>query len=109
MLETIYEFKKTEKKLIEKIVDDDVAMINHIILNQDEGLPEHRSNSNIYILVVRGKLSIKLEEEQKRLYEEGHILNIPYDIKMHITNEQPEQVDFFVIKAPGPRVYKDLI
>lgn len=104
-METQYLFKSSADKLIEKIIDDDAVMINHMILNKGDFLPEHKSNSNVYMIVVRGMLTLHLAENEAKDYGNGSIINIPYGVKMNVSNSNDEQVEFFVIKAPSPRVY----
>lgn len=105
-MEKVYSFKQSEDKLIEKILDDDVVMINHMILNQGEALPQHDSNSNVYMIVVRGAITAQLGENPTKRYENGSIISIPGRIKMNISNEDAEQAEFFVVKAPSPRLYQ---
>ncbi|MDL2323639.1 cupin domain-containing protein [Ruminococcaceae bacterium OttesenSCG-928-A16] len=105
-MEKVYKFQQSAEKLIEKILDDDVAMINHMILNQNEALPQHYSNSNVYMIIVRGCITAQLGENPPKRYEHGNLLNIPGQIKMNISNQDVEQAEFFVVKAPSPRLYK---
>jgi quercetin dioxygenase-like cupin family protein len=56
MIETVYEYTKTDSKLIERIVDDLNTAINHMVLNKGEALPIHDANSHVYLLILRGKL-----------------------------------------------------
>ena len=105
-MEKVYHFNQSAEKLIEKILDDDVAMINHMILNQGEALPLHDSNSNVYMIIVRGAVTAQLGENPAKRYGHGNILNIPGKIKMNISNADAEQAEFFVIKAPSPRLYQ---
>ncbi|MDL2248399.1 cupin domain-containing protein [Tyzzerella sp. OttesenSCG-928-J15] len=105
-MEKVYSFKQSEDKLIEKILDDDVVMINHMILNQGEALPQHDSNSNVYMIIVHGTVTAQLGENLAKRYEQGNILNIPGRIKMNISNGDAEQAEFFVVKAPSPRLYQ---
>lgn len=105
-MEKVYKFNQSTDKLIEKILDDDVAMINHMILNQGEALPKHDSNSNVYMIIVRGALTIQLADQAAKRYEHGHIINIPGKITMNISNADSEQAEFFVVKAPSPRLYR---
>lgn len=105
MLEKIYAFSKANEKTIEKLIDDDNVNINHMILTKDTGLPEHYSNSNVYMIVVRGTLSLQLGDQEVHRYEAGNIINIPYNIKMNVNNFDDEVVEFFVVKAPNPRNY----
>jgi quercetin dioxygenase-like cupin family protein len=106
-MEKQYFFNQSDEKLIEKIIDNDEVMINHMILNTGERIPEHNSNSNVYMIVVRGFLSLQLAENPAKQYEHGSIIHIPYGIKMNITNSSKEQTEFFVIKAPSPRVFTE--
>ena len=42
-----------------------------MVFNKYEGLPEHYSNSNVYMTVIRGLLSIGLDEQEIHEYEAG--------------------------------------
>lgn len=105
-MEKVYRFNQSADKLIEKILDDDVAMINHMILNQGEKLPQHNSNSNVYMIIVRGAITAQLGDNPPKRYECGNILSIPGKIKMNISGADDDQTEFFVVKAPSPRLYQ---
>jgi len=104
MIETIYPVTVSDQKTIEKIVDDDQAMINHIILPRGEAVPEHDSNSNIYLVVVRGQITLRLGTQESEVYPQGRIIGVPYQTHMRISNGNDETLEFFVVKAPNPRV-----
>lgn len=106
MLEKSYSFSKEDVKNIEKLIDDDNLLINHMILPKDTGLPEHYSNSNVYMTVVRGILSLQLEDQELKQYENGSIVNIPYNTKMNVNNFNDDVLEFFVVKAPNPKNFK---
>lgn len=103
MLEKKYGFNSSQEKSIEKIVDDDNLVVNHIILTQETGLPEHFANSNVYLIITRGKMSINLNDGSTSEYENGSIINVPFKTKMNIRNDSKEILEFFVIKSPNPR------
>lgn len=105
-MEKVYRFNQSESKLIEKILDEDVVMINHIILSQGDALPQHDSNSNVYMIIVRGTLTIQLAENPPCRYEKGAIVTIPGKIRMNISNEDEGAAEFFIVKAPSPRLYQ---
>ncbi len=106
MIEKVYNFKKTGQKLIEKIVNDQYVNINHMVIPMKEGLPVHSSNSNIYLIVIKGRMDIRLGEQEPASYEAGSIINVPYGIRMDIQNKQRSLLEFFVIKAPHPKQIK---
>lgn len=105
MIEKNYKFKNCSEKNIAKIIDDDNLLLNHMILTKGTGLPEHLSNSNVYMIIVKGILTIKLGEQEEKKYSQGDIINIPYNIKMNINNFDDEILEFFVIKAPNPKCF----
>ena len=106
MIETLYAYTRTDSKIVERIIDDDHVNINHMVLRKGEALPEHFSNSNVYMIVCRGTLSLKLAGQETHTYPVGSIINIPYNIKMNVSNQDEATLDFFVVKAPSPKNYK---
>ena len=77
-----------------------------MVFNQDEGLPEHLSNSNVYMTVIRGKLSIGLDDQEVHEYEAGTLLKIPFQTKMNVKNRHSETLELIVVKAPSPDTLK---
>ncbi|PAB58381.1 cupin domain-containing protein [Anaeromicrobium sediminis] len=106
MLEKVYEYKMLNEKIIERIIDDENVALNHMILTKGTGLPEHYSNSNVYMIIIRGTMTIQLGDEEARTYEAGKLLNIPYNVKMNVKNFDDGVLEFFVVKAPNPKNYK---
>ncbi len=103
MIETQFTFTLTDSKIIERIIEDDHVAINHIVLNKGEALPEHYSNSNVYMIVIRGNVALKLNEQAENVYPAGSIVNIPYKTKMNVCNANEETLEFFIVKAPSPK------
>ncbi|MBN2793978.1 MAG: cupin domain-containing protein [Clostridia bacterium] len=95
---------ETNQKVIEKLIQNPEIMINHFIFQKEEGLPVHQSNSNVYMIILKGHLSLSLDGKDE-VYESGQILTIPYGLEMHVRNENEETLEMFVIKAPHPDYY----
>ncbi|GEQ23188.1 MAG: hypothetical protein PWP67_2581 [Clostridium butyricum] len=108
MLEKVYGFSTEDTKNIEKLIDDDNLLINHLILPNGQGLAEHYSNSNVYMLVIRGNITLKLNDQEPHKYTNGQIINIPYHTKMSVNNFDEEILEFFLVKSPNPKNYKEL-
>ncbi len=106
MVEKTYNFTRTSDKIIERIIDDENVAINHMVLNKGEALPEHFSNSNVYMIIIRGTITLQLGDQPTQSYPAGTIVNIPYNIKMNVSNRQEETLEFFVVKSPSPRRFK---
>ena len=103
MIEKEYKLSRGNEKAVEKVVFDENVHYLHMVFNKDEGLPEHFSNSNVYMTVVRGKLSIGLDEQDIHEYEAGTLLKIPFQTKMNVGNQNDETLELIVVKAPAPK------
>lgn len=103
MPEIVYGYSQKLDKTFEKLVDDDRVIIDHIVLNKGDGLPDHLTNSNIYIIIIKGEISVRLENKDVRNYSVGQILSLPYRVQINITNENNMPAEFFIIKSPNPR------
>jgi quercetin dioxygenase-like cupin family protein len=103
MVEQIFKLSFGNKKAIEKVIFDENIHYLHMVFNKDEGLPEHYSNSNVYMTVVRGKLSIGLDEQEIHEYEVGTLLKIPFQTKMDVKNLHDETLELIIVKAPAPK------
>ena len=103
MIEKEYKLSKTNEKVIEKVIFDENLHYLHMVFNKGEGLPEHFTNSNVYMTVIRGRLSIDLDEQEIHEYEAGTLLKIPFQTKMNVKNLHNEILELIVVKAPAPR------
>lgn len=103
MIEALFNYSVSNEKAIEKIIEDDHLAINHMVLRKSEALPEHYSNSNVYMVVVRGQVTLRLDEQDERSYPIGSIINIPHKTKMNVYNLQDDVMEIFVVKAPSPK------
>ncbi len=102
MIEQVFALKQGNEKAIERIVFDENVHYLHMIFNQEDGLPEHYSNSNVYMTVLRGTLSIGLNDQEIHEYQGGTMLKIPYETKMNVKNLHAETLELIVVKAPAP-------
>ena len=102
MVEQIFKLASGNEKAVEKVIFDENLHYLHMVFNKDEGLPEHFSNSNVYMTVVRGKLSIGLDDQNIHEYEAGSLLKIPFQTKMNVKNLHDETLELIVVKAPAP-------
>jgi len=102
-IEQVFKISENSEKGIKRVIFDENLHYIHMLFCKDEGLPEHDSNSNVYMTVVRGRLSIDLNEQGVHEYESGTLLKIPVKTKMRIKNRYPEPLELIVVKAPAPK------
>jgi len=105
MIETVFTLANNTERTVEKVIQDDNLDYIHMLFNKNEGLPLHYSNSNVYMTVLQGKLSIALDDQEVHVYPDGILLKIPYKTKMNVQNLHDEMLELIVIKAPAPKKY----
>jgi hypothetical protein len=103
MIENVFKLSGGNEKAIEKVLFDENIHYIHLVLNQGDGLPEHFSNSNVYMTVLRGTLSLGLGEQEIHRYEAGTLVKIPFNTKMNVKNLQPDTLEIIIVKAPAPK------
>lgn len=104
MVEKVFTLSTGNDKIVEKVIMDENLHYMHMVFNKDEGLPEHFSNSNVYMTVVRGTLSIALDEQETHEYNAGSLLKIPFQTKMNVKNLHSETLELIIVKAPAPKM-----
>ncbi len=102
MVEKIYQMTNSDSRTVEMLISDKNVHYLHMIFNKGEGLPEHFSNSNVYMAVLKGTLSIGLDDQEIHEYKEGTLLKIPFKTKMNVGNKHDEILELTVVKSPAP-------
>ena len=105
MVEKSVAYTLTDEKTIEKLIDEKDIAVNHMVLPMGTGLPEHFANAPVYMIVVRGHITLRLNGQDPHVYAAGRIVLIPNHTKMNVVNENADPAELFVIKAPGPRSF----
>lgn len=103
MVEQIFKLSQKNEKAVEKVIFDENVHYLHMIFPQNDGLPEHFSNSNVYMTVIRGTLSIGLDDQEIHEYNPGTLLKIPYHTKMNVKNLHADFLELIIVKAPAPK------
>lgn len=103
MVEQSFSLSVGDAMAVEKVIFDENVHYLHMVFNKNEGLPEHFSNSTVYMTVVRGRLSIGLDEQEIHEYNGGTLLKIPFKTKMNVRNLHDDTLELFVVKAPAPK------
>lgn len=102
MVEKTFKITIGNERNIEKVIQDENIHYIHMVFGKDEGLPEHFSNSTVYMTVVRGILSVSLDEQEIHKYQAGTVLKIPFQTKMNVSNKDADVLELIIVKAPAP-------
>ncbi len=102
MIEQVFKFSRSDEMAVERVILDENLHYIHMVFGRDQGLPVHFANSNVYMTVVRGTLSIVLDEQEINEYGAGTVLVIPVKTKMNVRNLHDDTLELIVVKAPAP-------
>ena len=105
MIETVHSYALTDEKSIEKIIQSEYVNINHVVLGKGEALPIHEANSHANLIVIRGAVTLALDDQEPHAYPAGSIVSAPYGTRMNVSNQGEAVLEFFIVKAPGPEYF----
>ena len=103
IIEEVFDLNVNQDKKVDKVIQDENLDYIHMRFLKDEGLPIHISNSNVYMTVLQGTLTIGLDDQELHVYPSGSLLKIPYKTQMNVRNLHDNLLELIVIKAPSPR------
>jgi quercetin dioxygenase-like cupin family protein len=103
MIEKVYKLCTEDKTTVEKLILEDHLHYIHMVFEKGKGLPHHHANALVHMTVLRGRLSLTLNDQETVIYEKGTLIEIPYDTQMKVRNEHDEILELIVIKAPGAK------
>ncbi|MBQ7896488.1 MAG: cupin domain-containing protein [Oscillospiraceae bacterium] len=103
MVEQVIKLTQGEDKVVERLLVDENIHYAHIILPGHQSVPEHVTDAkSAYMSVIRGTLSIALDDQGIHEYSAGTMIKIPIDTRMSIHNKHDETLELIVVKAPAP-------
>lgn len=72
----MYPFSTSNERVVEKVIQDENLHYIHMVFGKEEGLPEHHANATVYMTVIRGCLSIRLEDQPVLRVQSGTVIKI---------------------------------
>ena len=88
-----------------KIVDEKHVLMMQAALKPGQKVPEHKANSNVHIVVLKGAVVVNLAGTDVPA-KEGDLLPIAFGTQMHIRNDSQENATFLIVKTPNPSEMK---
>jgi len=90
-----------EKMGNRKVVDEKYLLVMQVALKPGQSVPQHKANSNVHLLLVRGMVTVTLDGKDNQV-KEGDLLPVDYQTPMTIKNTGSNNATFLVIKTPNP-------
>lgn len=99
MLSRLFNYTTEEKDLFENILKDENIMLNHVIIESGKFFPRHPTDAHVYIIVIKGQLSITLGDEAKQTFKKGDVIEVEKGIDSVLGNGSDGFTECFVIKV----------
>ncbi len=100
-----FSFSTGDQSIRERVVDQPSRwnmLIAHVVLPAGESVPSHPTDSEAFLTVVRGTLTLDLDGLAETRHPRGSVLYLPKGAPMAPRNDGSDVVEFFVIKTPHP-------
>jgi quercetin dioxygenase-like cupin family protein len=98
MIETKYDLYQGDEFKIEKLVIGKPGQYIHMVFPKGKGLPIHKSNAELFMTVLRGTLSLKLDNQELENIQSGTMIKIPINTLMNVTNQNEKTCELIVVK-----------
>ena len=79
--------------------DDGKVVVNQIILQQSEKIPENSTIHNINLQVVFGRVGLKQNDTDEIIYTSGNVINIPAKTKICLSNQFEEESTVYLVRT----------
>ena len=100
-----HQLTETNTKIFENLINCDPVMINHVVIEPGEGFDGHHTDSNVFIHIMRGRITLTFEDGSCERFTDGQLIEIPYQTFMKIDNAEDAPLELVVIKAPNPKTH----
>lgn len=97
-MEKVYQYTITDREIMENVFKDEKLLMNHVIVPPGKVFPKHPTDAIVYALIVRGELSVVIEDNELKTFKAGRLVNIPKCVNTELGNRGNEPLELFVVK-----------
>lgn len=84
------------------LIDEEHLFLRQLVLGPGDSIPRHRADSNVYLLLLEGQISLEVDKEEKALLK-GSLFPVRRGDSMRFGNFSKEEALLLIFKAPNPR------
>lgn len=97
-MEKVYSYTITNQEIFENIFKEEKLLMNHAVVPAGKVFPKHPTDATVYALIVRGELSLTIEDHAPKTFRAGQLVNIPKGADSELGNRGDEPLELFVVK-----------
>lgn len=95
----LFKYTLTDEDTFENVFTEENLLLNHVVIPQNKYFEKHPTDARVHIIILRGTLSIAIEDEERVLYEKGAVIYVDKGIVSVLGNPGPEITELMVIKS----------
>lgn len=95
----IYNYTVTDKEVLENVFKKEGILMNHVVIEAGKVFPKHPTDAEVYAIVLKGELSVTLEDLETQTFSFGQVLNIAKGVMSELGNNSDELLELLVIKV----------
>ena len=97
-MEKVYHYTITDGEIMENVFKDENILMNHVVVPSGKVFPKHPTDATVYALIIRGELSVSIENNQPKTFNAGQLVNIPKSVITELSNRGDKTLELFVVK-----------
>lgn len=96
---TTFSYTQSQTAIFENVFELKDVLLNHVVIEPGNVFPKHPTDAAVYAVIVKGVLSIAIEDCEAEKYQEGQVVHIPKGIESELGNRSEDLVELFVLKT----------
>lgn len=97
-MEKVYKYTITDQEIMENVFKDEKLLMNHVVVPSGKVFPKHPTDAIVYALIIRGELSVAIDNNMIKRFRAGQLVNIPKGANTELGNRGDEPLELFVVK-----------
>lgn len=97
-MEKVYKYTITDQEIMENVFKDEKLLMNHVVVPSGKVFPKHPTDAIVYALIIRGELSVAIDNNMIKTFRAGQLVNIPKGANTELGNRGDEPLELFVVK-----------
>lgn len=94
----ILNYTQNTEEVFEHLIKEDNFEYNHVVIKSGFHFPAHPTDANVIITIVKGILSVKIEDQETKDFHVGQVLTVDRGVISVLGNNQEKPCELFVIK-----------
>ena len=99
MIEKVTEYNTKGEEILKNLVTGESMIINHVVMNPGQVFPAHLTETDTYIIISNGGLSVELDRQPAHIYNRGKMISFPGGTVSRLSNPLESRNELYVVKA----------